>query len=182
VYVIALTFVRFLGFSDTQTLSVATADRVTFENFESKAPKLQNLPVSVIEDAQIRQLFPFETFNLIQSQLFFQTFHTDESILLCAPTAACKTVIAELAIARMLHTDDGYNAIYMVGLKSIVLERIADWRKKFGGLFVKLTSDFTPDSDSIARAGDYRNAWKGGRSVSRICCPQFCPECVRSRH
>ncbi|KAK8860756.1 hypothetical protein M9Y10_012421 [Tritrichomonas musculus] len=152
-YLITISSVRFLGVEDSQQLTIDNDARLTFQRYISVPPKLRPLNVDdVVKDEYSRSIFPFNTFNLIQTQLFFQTYHTDESILLCAPTAAGKTVIAELAITRMLEKSKYAKAVYMVPLKAIVQERVADWKKKFEGLLIELTGDFTPDSDAIARA------------------------------
>lgn len=49
----------------------------------------------------------YEHFNPIQTQLFHVLYHSDESVLLGAPTGSGKTAIAELAIMRMLNEHKG---------------------------------------------------------------------------
>lgn len=151
-YNVSLVSTRLLGFDDVYTIVITGADRNSFERFESPPPQLRALPVDSIRDPEIEKLFPFSHFNLIQSQIFFQTFRTNDSLLVCAPTAAGKTVIAELAIAKMLKESDLFKAVYLVPLKAIVQERVADWKKKFPGMLIELTGDFTPDSNAIASA------------------------------
>lgn len=151
-YTVTFNSVHFLSVSDVQQINVTDADRITYAKYESKPPRLRPLHVSTMNDPKYANFYDFEYFNLIQSQLFFQAYHTDESVLICAPTAAGKTVIAELAIIRMLQKSKTYKAVYMVPLKAIVLERVADWKDKFGDMIIELTGDFTPDSDAIARA------------------------------
>ena len=49
-------------------------------------------------------LFPrFEYFNPIQTQIFFNLFHTDENVLLGAPTGSGKTIAAEFAMFRVFN-------------------------------------------------------------------------------
>ena len=151
-YNVSLVSTRLLGFDDVYTIVITGADRNSFERFESRPPQLRPLPVDSIGDPEIEKLFPFSHFNLIQSQIFFQTFRTNDSLLVCAPTAAGKTVIAELAISKMLKESDVFKAVYLVPLKAIVQERVADWKRKFGSMLIELTGDFTPDSNAIAKA------------------------------
>ena len=59
-------------------------------------------------------MFPQTTFstkslNVIQSAVYDVAFHTNENLLVCAPTGAGKTNIAMLTILREIvnNTDDG---------------------------------------------------------------------------
>ncbi|KAH0791027.1 DExH-box ATP-dependent RNA helicase DExH14 [Histomonas meleagridis] len=151
-YIVKITSVRFLGVEDMQQINIKDADKLTFQKHLNTAPRLRPLNTNIIENEKTKALFPFKKFNLIQSQLFFQTYHTDQSLLLCAPTAAGKTVIAELAISRMLENNNFEKAVYLVPLKSIVQERVNDWKNKFGNLIIELTGDYTPDSESITKS------------------------------
>lgn len=49
----------------------------------------------------------YEHFNPIQTQLFHMLYHSDESVLLGAPTGSGKTAVAEIAIMRMLNQYPG---------------------------------------------------------------------------
>lgn len=151
-YLVTMTSSHFLGVGDSQAIYIKNADRATFESFESPPPNLRPLPVTSIANMEHRKLFGFEFFNPIQSQVFFQTYRMDESLLICAPTAAGKTTIAELAILRLFATKPNCKAVYLAPLKAIVTERVADWRMKFGDKLIELTGEFTPDSNAIAQA------------------------------
>ena len=151
-YLVTMTSSRFLGVGDSQSIYIKNSDRATFDSFESNPPNLRPLPVTSIENIEHRKLFGFEFFNPVQSQVFFQTYRTDESLLICAPTAAGKTSIAELAICRLFSTHPEQKAVYLAPLKAIVTERVQDWRMKFGDKLIELTGEFTPDSNAIAKA------------------------------
>ena len=52
---------------------------------------------------EYRKVFPkFPYFNLIQSTVFDDVYHTDRPMVVSAPTGCGKTVIFELAIIRVL--------------------------------------------------------------------------------
>lgn len=154
-YLITISSVRFLGVEETQEIVVKDADRTSFKLHVTEPLKIKNLKVKdVIKNDQIvKTVFnSYDEFNVIQSQLFHQAYHTDDSILICAPTSAGKTVIAELAITRMLEKDKLTKAVYIVPLKSIVNERVVDWRKKFDKQLIELTNDTNPDPESFKNA------------------------------
>ena len=95
---------------------------------------------------KIRSIFPYELLNAVQSKCFHTAFHTDDNLVLSAPTGSGKTLVLELAIARLLAT--GYNTdfkvVYMAPTKALCAERQQDWQRKFGlhGLdCAKLTGD-----------------------------------------
>ena len=52
--------------------------------------------------SEYMSLFPYGYFNPIQTQLFWPLFHTDECVLVGAPTGSGKTVLAELGVLRIL--------------------------------------------------------------------------------
>ena len=59
------------------------------------------VPISAVPPS-FRQLFPFSSFNYVQSTVFDSIYKTDENIVVEAPTGSGKTVILELAILRVL--------------------------------------------------------------------------------
>ena len=62
-------------------------------------------------------LYKFEHFNPIQTQLFHTLYHTDRNVLLGAPTGSGKTLVAELALMRLVRTQPGAKAVYIAPLK-----------------------------------------------------------------
>ena len=77
----------------------------------------------------------FSHFNPIQTQMFHTAYHSDQSMLLGAPTGSGKTAAAELAILRLLKEHRGRKVcVYVAPLKALVRERIKDWRKRLGAL------------------------------------------------
>ncbi len=91
--------------------------------------RLQPLPVTAIPE-KYRALYSFKYFNPIQTQLFHILLHTNENVLVGAPTGSGKTIMAELALLRMLEGPPGGKCVYVAPLKSLAKERIHDWKRR----------------------------------------------------
>ncbi len=66
---------------------------------------LDPLPVSALSNEKYESLYKFKFFNPIQTQVFHALFHTNENILVGAPTGSGKTIMAELAVFRAFNLD-----------------------------------------------------------------------------
>ena len=66
----------------------------------TKLLDLHPLPVTALRHSGYEQLYKFNYFNPIQTQVFHTLYHTDTNVLLGAPTGSGKTVAAEVAIFR----------------------------------------------------------------------------------
>uniref|UniRef100_A0A1B6L435 U5 small nuclear ribonucleoprotein 200 kDa helicase n=1 Tax=Graphocephala atropunctata TaxID=36148 RepID=A0A1B6L435_9HEMI len=118
--------------------------------------ELQPLPVTALGDTELELLFPFTHFNPIQTQIFHCLYHTDNNVLLGAPTGSGKTIAAEIAMFRVFKQYPGSKVVYIAPLKALVRERIDDWKvrlqQKLNRPVVELTGDVTPDARAIASA------------------------------
>jgi hypothetical protein len=89
--------------------------------------ELQPLPVKALQDPQLEVLYPFEHFNPIQTQIFHCLYHTDNNMLLGAPTGSGKTIAAEVAMFRVFRKYPGskvsQNQFIVFGLQVIKLVR-----------------------------------------------------------
>ncbi|ALC46005.1 CG5205 [Drosophila busckii] len=115
---------------------------------------LRPLPVSCLDNELYESLYKFTHFNPIQTQIFHCLYHTDNNVLLGAPTGSGKTIVAELAIFRALNEQPKCKVVYIAPLKALVKERIGDWKQRFersslGLKVVELTGDVTPDIQAI---------------------------------
>ncbi|XP_034181076.1 activating signal cointegrator 1 complex subunit obelus [Osmia lignaria lignaria] len=117
---------------------------------------LQPLPVKALKEKSFEQLYKFSHFNPIQTQIFHCLYHTDNNVLLGAPTGSGKTVAAEIAMFRVFKQYPMQKVVYIAPLKALVRERIKDWKirleERLGKKVVELTGDVTPDIKVIANA------------------------------
>ncbi|KAE8716019.1 Activating signal cointegrator 1 complex subunit 3 [Hibiscus syriacus] len=117
---------------------------------------LKPLPVTSLGNSTYESLYSFSHFNPIQTQIFHVLYHTDNNVLLGAPTGSGKTISAELAMLHLFNTQPDMKVIYIAPLKAIVRERMHDWRKRLvsqlGKEMVEMTGDYTPDLMSLLSA------------------------------
>ncbi|KAM1340459.1 hypothetical protein ACFX2H_038850 [Malus domestica] len=117
---------------------------------------LKPLPVTSLGNNSYEALYRFSHFNPIQTQTFHVLYHTDNNVLLGAPTGSGKTISAELAMLRLFNTQPDMKVIYIAPLKAIVRERMNDWKRRLvsqlGKEMVEMTGDYTPDMMAIMSA------------------------------
>ncbi|CED85133.1 DNA/RNA helicase MER3/SLH1, DEAD-box superfamily [Phaffia rhodozyma] len=106
--------------------------------------------VSSLPD-RYRSWFRFGAFNRVQSRCLQATLHSDENLVICAPTGSGKTVIFELAIIRLLETTGSGKAVYLAPTKALCSEKANDWNKKFAGIGVQCV-ELTGDTDMSGQA------------------------------
>jgi activating signal cointegrator complex subunit 3 len=89
-------------------------------------------------------------------QIFHVLYHTDNNVLVGAPTGSGKTISAELAMLRLFSTQPDMKVVYIAPLKAIVRERMNDWKKHLvaplGKEMVEMTGDYTPDLVALLSA------------------------------
>jgi len=112
---------------------------------------LQPLPTNDLQSERFINFYKgrFDYFNPIQTQVFNTIYKKDDNVLVAAPTGSGKTVVAELAIMRMLAQNPKGRCVYIAPLDSLAKERYLDWKEKMGrriGLeVVELTGETTAD-------------------------------------
>lgn len=114
-------------------------------------PTVQGIPLVSVRELpdRLRSTFSFPLFNAIQSKSFESVYHTDDNVVLSAPTGSGKTVIMELAICRLLvnKNDEHCKIIYQAPTKSLCSERFRDWQSKFTTLGLQC-AELTGDTES----------------------------------
>lgn len=117
---------------------------------------LKPLPVTALGNNTYEALYSFSHFNPIQTQAFHVLYHTENNVLLGAPTGSGKTISAELAMLHLFNTQPDMKVIYIAPLKAIVRERMTDWKKRLvsqlGKKMVEMTGDYTPDMMALMSA------------------------------
>ncbi|XP_078430191.1 U5 small nuclear ribonucleoprotein helicase isoform X2 [Wolffia australiana] len=110
---------------------------------------LRPLSISALRNQFYQDLYKFSHFNPIQTQAFHVLYHTENNVLLGAPTGSGKTISAELAMFHLFNTQPNMKVVYIAPLKALVRERINDWKKRLvsqlGKKMVEMTGDITPD-------------------------------------
>eukprot|EP00124_Ichthyophonus_hoferi_P001685 Ihof_evm4s95 gene=Ihof_evmTU4s95 len=104
----------------------------------------------------------FSTLNRIQSRLYKTCMHSDENVLLCAPTGAGKTNVAMMCILHEIgkHINkqgeinlDTFKIVYIAPMKSLVAEMTGNFSKrlqKYGITVSELTGDHQLSKEQIA--------------------------------
>ena len=130
----------------------------------------------------LRGLFPYAHFNAMQSNVFDSAFNSDHSLVVAAPTGSGKTVVLELAIARLWHAAKAAGAerpasIYMAPLKALThgaryatpaASTPLSWRGPAPRAWCPpsdMPNTVVPSTDSCANASLY------GRMRSPLACP-----------
>ncbi|EUC49158.1 hypothetical protein COCMIDRAFT_33419 [Bipolaris oryzae ATCC 44560] len=105
------------------------------------------VPITTLPD-RLRAIFPYPTFNAVQSKCFDTVFRSDNNFVLASPTGSGKTVVLELAICRAFATNSTgqYKIVYQAPTKALCSERQRDWEIKFNKIGLKC-AELTGDSD-----------------------------------
>ena len=80
---------------------------------------LQPLPISALGDAAALYASSFSHFNPVQTQTFSTLFHSDDNVLVGAPTGSCKTTCAEFALLRMIKANHNARCVYIAPLPQV---------------------------------------------------------------
>ncbi len=80
---------------------------------------------------QFVSLFPFSFFNEMQSRVLPRLLTSDENVVVAAPTASGKTVLAELAMVRELSKPKRGKILYLAPLRALTNEKEIEWKTLF---------------------------------------------------
>lgn len=117
------------------------------------------LKVNQCIPSRFQTIFPFETFNCMQSALVYQSFNTDVNMIVAAPTGSGKTIVHELAICRLIESKGLHNikCVLIAPNKALCQQRWSEWNVKFNPLglsVLEVTGDVDVGSSlkMVARA------------------------------
>ena len=124
----------------------------------TKLLELTALSTAALNNPAYESLYKFKYFNPIQTQIFHPLYHTDNNVLIGAPTGSGKTIMAELAMLRLFEKSPEMKIVYIAPLKALAKERIKDWKERLEDnpalkkKILELTGDYTPDLESLLKA------------------------------
>ena len=157
VYTISVISDKWVDCSQKSFIELSEIEVPQDEDIKTELLDLYPLPLSVLKNKEYESVFnkSFQYFNPIQTQIFYSVYHSDENLLVGAPTGSGKTAIAELAILRLFNKTSEGKIIYIAPLKSLSKERVKDWKEKFSFMkknVIELTGDFTPDLEILMKS------------------------------
>lgn len=145
-----------IGCEATATISFKGVSLPESYSTHTELLKLDPLPKTALQNKQYESMYRFTHFNPIQTQAFYTLYHTDENVLLGAPTGSGKTISSELTLLRLSTAHKGRKAVFIAPLKALVKERMKDWSKGFAKTLnlriVEMTGDITPDLRALLNA------------------------------
>ncbi|KAG2041892.1 Sec63 Brl domain-containing protein [Suillus americanus] len=131
-------------------------------HMQQKPQPVRLRPVSELPD-MFRSIFKFGVFNAIQSTCFDAVLHSNENMVISAPTGSGKTVLFELSIIRMVtdpsSTKQTAKCVYVAPTKALCTEKYREWTAKFGSLGIP-SCELTGDTVVFGKGvwGDAKNA------------------------
>lgn len=138
------------GGGSTAALSLHNLALPQREPPHSELLDLRPLRVSTVLNPDEARLYPkFTHLNPVQTQIFHAAYHTDENMLIGAPTGSGKTIMAELAMFRAFRAAPGKSVVYIAPLKALVRERMADWKERLVGVMGKTVVELTGDAGRV---------------------------------
>lgn len=149
---------RWLGSDNTITMSFKHLILPELHPPHTTLLDLTPIPITALHNAQAEQMYKYSHFNPVQTQAFHTLYHTNENILLGAPTGSGKTVIAELAMLRLFALYPKSKVVYIAPMKALARERMDGWNSpgsfkgKMGKSIIELTGDTTPDGQTLKKA------------------------------
>lgn len=106
----------------------------------------QRIQISELDEIGQMAFKGIKELNRIQSVVFERAYHSNDNLLICAPTGAGKTNVAMLTIINTIraHTDQGvihreqFKIVYVAPMKALAAEMVANFGKRLGSLGNKI--------------------------------------------
>ena len=96
------------------------------------------LPIGGTIDDRFKEMFPYRNFNRMQSRAVPVIMGSDDNIVVSAPTASGKTVLAEAAMVRELGKKERGKVLFIAPLRALTNEKESGWKKVLSGLGLKV--------------------------------------------
>ncbi|KAJ8967760.1 hypothetical protein NQ314_002643 [Rhamnusium bicolor] len=132
------------------TIKKVTADYAEFTIPGGKKGDIEDMELVKVNSLDTTGQLVFKDikeFNRIQSEVFPVAYHSNENILVCAPTGAGKTNIALLAIVHQIRSHmegnlinkNDFKIVYVCPMKALATEMVTNFGKKLApiGITVK---------------------------------------------
>lgn len=102
----------------------------------------QRVQIADLDEIGQRAFNGIKELNRIQSVVFERAYHSNDNLLICAPTGAGKTNVAMLSIINTIrsHTDQGvihrdeFKIVYVAPMKALAAEMVANFGKRLSSL------------------------------------------------
>ncbi|KAK9889219.1 hypothetical protein WA026_004497 [Henosepilachna vigintioctopunctata] len=154
-YFVKVINLHYLHTEVEQAINFSSITLLPSYGVQTKFLNVHPLPKTALRNKTFENIYPFEYFNAVQSQVFHCCYNTESNILLGAPTGSGKTIVSELCILRLFSNNPERKVVYIAPMKALVRERVKDWSIKFKKInknVVEITGDVTPKSDLITSA------------------------------
>lgn len=96
------------------------------------------LPITGTIDDRFKDMFPYPSFNRMQSIAVPVILNSDENAVISAPTASGKTVLAEAAMVRELGKTGRGKVLFIAPLRALTNEKESEWKKVLSGVGFKV--------------------------------------------
>lgn len=97
--------------------------------------------------SMFHSVFPYNFLNAVQSKCFEAVYHTNENVVVSAPTGCGKTAILDIAITKLAsdNSQEKSKVVYLAPTKALCKEKAQHWTKVFGMAGIQV-SEFTGDT------------------------------------
>jgi len=117
---------------------------------------LQPLPISALRNQRYEELYGYNFFNPIQTQVFNAVYMGDDNVFIGAPVGSGKTLCAELALMRLINTNKEGLCVYVTPIEAQAQFVYSKWRNNFLKLvskdIVMLTGETISDLKALSKA------------------------------
>ncbi|CDZ98858.1 sec63-domain-containing protein [Phaffia rhodozyma] len=141
---------RWMGVEDSVTIPFDHLVMPKPSTAHTSLLDLPYLPLKCLENPQLQAIYSkqFQVLNGIQTQCFWPMYHTQESVLVCAPSASGKTTLGEFAVWNALRSDHPCRIL-------IVAARRDDARNHASRLRGTFSQSMKLDINLLLRSSDF---------------------------